>query len=362
MAQNSVVLLGCGDVGAVHGPVEPLSKLIQPVLATGDLRFANCERMYSNRGTLNVHGGHHHARVKPEMASIFSDCGFDVLSVANNHAMDWGPDALLDTIELMRGKGIQTCGGGRNIEEARKPAIVERNGVTIAFLAYSSVVIQGYEATADRPGIVPLRARTSYEHVDYTPGMPPNIVTVPHEEDLRAMIADVAAVKKAADAVVVSMHWGVHFIPRVIADYQPVVAKAAFDAGADLILGHHAHIPKAVSVFGGKVCFYSLGNFIVTSPTSKSTFFRRHLITADPDYPTMNYGVDAKRSLIAKVVVSRKGIDRVSFLPVLIDKQIRPEALRHGDPRFDDAVKHMEWVSEWHDHRFSIEGDEVLVS
>jgi hypothetical protein len=362
MTQDTLVVLGCGDVGAVHGPVDGYSTLIRPVLAVGDIRFANCERVYSDRGTLNLHGGHHHTRVKPQMASIFSDCGFDVLSVANNHAMDWGPDAFLDTIELLRAKGIQTAGGGRNIEEARRPAIIERNGIKIAFLAYSSVVIQGYEATADRPGIAPLRAHTYYEHVDYTPGMPPNIVTVPYEEDLKSMVQDIAAASKEADGVVVSMHWGVHFIPKVIADYQTIAAKAAFEAGADLILGHHAHIPKAVAVYGGKVCFHSLGNFIVTSPTSKSAFFRRHSITADPDYPMMNYGVDAKRSLIAKAVFSRKGVDKVSFLPVLIDKQIRPEALRHDDARFDDAVKHMDWVSEWFDHQFTVEGDEVVVT
>lgn len=300
--------------------------------------------------------------MKPEVASIFGDCGFDVLSVANNHAMDWGPDALLDTIALLRDKGIQTVGGGRNIEEARQPAILERKGVRIGFLAYSSVVIQGYEATENRPGIAPLRAHTYYEAVDYTPGMPPNIVTVPYEEDLRAMLQDIAALKKVADCVVVSMHWGVHFIPRMIADYQEIAAKAAFNAGADLILGHHAHIPKAVAVYGGKACFHSLGNFIVTSPTSKAAFFRRHSITADPEYPMMNYGADAKRTLIAKAVLSRAGVQKVSFLPVLIDKQIRPEALRSGDPRFDEALKHMEWVSEWSDHKFTVEGDEVVVS
>ncbi len=81
----------------------------------------------------------------------------------------------------------------------------------------------------------------------------------------------------------------------------------------------------------------------------------------DPDYPHLGYGTDAKRSLIAKAVLNRSGVKTVSFLPVLIDRDLRPEVLKHGDPRFDDAVQFMEWVSEDFNHRFVREGDEVLV-
>ena len=73
-------------------------------------------------------------------------------------------------------------------------------------------------------------------------------------------------------------------------------------------------------------------------------------------------GADSKRSLIAKAVLSREGVKKVSFLPVLIDKLSRPEVLGHSDPRFNDAVKFMDWVSEGYDHKFTIEGDEVLVT
>ena len=363
MADNCVVLLGCGDVGPVFGPVEPLSVLVRPTLAAADLRFGNCERVYSDRGELNLQGGSKHARVKPEMASVFTDCGFDVMSVANNHAMDWGPDALLDTIALLRQKGIQPVGAGRDIEEARKPAIVERNGVTIAFLAYCSVLIEGYQAGPGKPGIAPLRAHTYYEPATYPAGLPPKVITVPYESDIKAMSNDIAEAKSKAHVVVISLHWGVQMIPRLIADYQPIAAEAAFKAGADLILGHHAHIPKAIGVHGGKVCFYSLSNFIVSSPpTAKGEFAKRYGITRDPDYPRMDYGEDAKRTLIAKAVLSREGIKKTSFLPVLIDKELRPEVLRHDDARFTDAVRYMDWSSEWFDHKFSVEGDEVTIS
>jgi poly-gamma-glutamate synthesis protein (capsule biosynthesis protein) len=188
---------------------------------------------------------------------------------------------------------------------------------------------------------------------------------VPYQEDLAAMVEDIGKAKKNAHVVVVSLHWGIHFIPRTIADYQPAVARAAFDAGADLILGHHAHTPKAIGVHGGKVCFYSLSNFIMSStaktPEKAKAFEAQYSVTLDPDYPHLSYGTDAKRSLIAKATATRAGIDQVSFLPVIIDRELRPEALRRSDPRFDDSLRFMSWVSEGYGAHFKVEGDEVRI-
>jgi len=366
MADNSVTLMGCGDVGPLHEPMDVYSVLAQPTLAGADLRFAQVERVYSERGSLQVHSGGAHSRVKPHMASVFTDCGFDVVSLASNHAMDWGEDALLDTVALFRDRGMHVVGAGRNLHEARRPAIVERNGVKIAFLAYCSILQTGYAAGHDKAGIAPLRAHTYYEPFDYQAGVPPRVVTAPYEEDLASMVEDIAEARKSAHVLVLSLHWGIHFIPRVIADYQVTVANAAIKAGADLILGHHAHTPKAIGVHRGKACFYSLSNFIMSStaksPEKAVAFEKRYGVTLDPDYPHLSYGSDAKRSLIAKAVLVRDGVKRVSFLPVLIDKQLRPEVLRGGDPRFDDAVRFMEWVSEDFDHQFTVEGDEVLLT
>jgi poly-gamma-glutamate synthesis protein (capsule biosynthesis protein) len=179
------------------------------------------------------------------------------------------------------------------------------------------------------------------------------------------MLAAIAAAKRSADVVVLSMHWGIHFIPRMIADYQTVAAKAAFAAGADLILGHHAHVPKAIGVYQGKVCFYSLSNFIMSSSERSKEdgerFERRYGVKLDPQYPRLPYGADAKRSLIAKAVLTRKGVERVSFLPVLIDPQLRPEVLRSGDARFEDALAYMRWASDGFACTMQAEGDEILV-
>ena len=369
MAKENIVLLGCGDIGPFHEPMEIYGTLARPTLATGDIRFGQCERVYSERGSRQLHAGSFE-RLKPHMASIFSDCGFNVVSLASNHTMDWGEDALLDTITLFQKKGIQPIGAGRNLQEARQPAIIEHNGVRVAFLAYCSVLKEGYAAAPHKVGIAPLRANTYYEPMEYQAGMPPRVVTIPYEDDMEGMVEDIARAKQAAHVVVVSLHWGIHIIPRMIADYQRIAAKAAFKAGADLILGHHAHVPKAIGVHAGKVCFYSLGNFMF-STTSAATpgwadIFAEHyghygVVQDSREYPHLPMGKDSKRSLIAKATLSREGVSKVSFLPALIDKQLRPEVLSHGDPRFDDAVNFMDWVSEGFDHKFTVEGNEVVV-
>jgi len=102
MASNTVTLFGVGDVGPLHEPIAAYSELAKPALAAADIRFGQVERVYSDRGALQLHSGGAHSRVKPHMASVFTDCGFDVVSLASNHAMDWGADAMLDTIDLRR--------------------------------------------------------------------------------------------------------------------------------------------------------------------------------------------------------------------------------------------------------------------
>lgn len=363
---GSVVLYGVGDVGPLHEPMDAYGMLARPALAAADIRFGQCERVYSERGALQLHSGGAHSRVKPHLASVFSDCGFDVVSVASNHAMDWGADALLDTLEVFNQKGIRTIGAGRNLAEARRPVIIDRNGVRVAFLAYCSILNEGYAAGPHSAGVAPLRAHTYYQSVDYQAGVPPRVVTVPYEADLAAMLDDLRAARQQADAVVLSLHWGIHFVPRIIADYQVTCARAAFAAGADLILGHHAHTPKAIGVHDGKTCFYSLSNFIMSStakpPESAAAFEKKYGVRLDPEYPHLAYGEDAKRSLIAKAVITPAGVQKTSFLPVQIDKQLRPEVLKRGDPRYADAVRFMNWVSEDFDHTFVIEGDDVVVS
>jgi hypothetical protein len=364
---RQLVLLAVGDVGPYHEPLDGYPTLAKPTLAQGDLRFAHCEKVFSTRGTLQVHSDGHYSRQDPRFASLFADCDFNVVSVAGNKAMDWGGEALLDMIELFRGMGIQTVGGGRNEEEARRPVVVEYNGVRVAFLAYCSIMRDGYAATPHSAGIAPMRVDTFYKPDDWQPGTPPIVVTIPWERDMDAMAADIARAREQAHAVVVSMHWGIHNIPRMLAAYQPVVARRAMAAGADLIVGHHPHIPKGIEVIDGRVCFYSLSHFIwsqreLGNHVPGHIGGHRHGVEHDPAYPRLPMGPDAMKSMIGRIVITDNGIERVGVLPVRIDTELRPEVLHHGDPRFDTAVEHLEWMSEDLSHTFTVEGDEVVVT
>jgi poly-gamma-glutamate synthesis protein (capsule biosynthesis protein) len=225
----------------------------------------------------------------------------------------------------------------------------------------------GYAATAHTAGIAPMRVDTFYKPGDWQPGTPPVVVTIPWEQDLAAMRDDVARARELADAVVVSMHWGIHNVPKVLADYQRVVGRAVIEAGADTIVGHHPHIPKGIEVIDDKACFYSLSHFIwsqreLGNHVPGHLGGHRHGVEHDPAYPRLPMGPDAMKSMIGRFVVTPDGIERSAFLPVRIDTELRPEVLHHGDPRFDTAVEHVDWLSDELPHTFTVEGDEVVVT
>lgn len=364
--------IATGDCGPVHGPddgfpIGSYSELVRPTLQSVDLRFSNCERQYSTRGTVSERSPH--GRQHPDMAQIFTDCGFDAVTLANNHMYDFGPDALLDTRELMLSKGIAATGAGRDLDEARKPAIVERKGIRVGFLGNCSVIHKGGEAGPGKIGIMPLTPEV-VEYEGRGPHEAVRIKTRPNQQELDMILEDITKLKSQVDIVVVAPHWGVIWAPRIVADYQVTAAHAFIDAGADLVTGHHAHLPKAIEVYKGKVIFYSLSNFCMTKPFPSPKWSEtpwhhgalRNYTDQNPDYPLLPYGRDARRSLLAKAVFTKDGVKSVSFLPMMIDQRYRPEVLKDGDPRFDDMVDYMEWASEGFDHRFTREGSEIKVT
>ncbi|MEE8442189.1 MAG: CapA family protein [Dehalococcoidia bacterium] len=381
---GKVTMIAVGDIGPIWEPVEPLVELALPVLQQGDLRYGMCERIYSEEGSNDKREWVGPDVLHPRMANIYPAGGFNVVSLASNHSMGYREMGVIHNIETFRNLGITAFGTGKNLAEARKPAIVEKNGVKIAFLGYNSVLVGPRDgATASKPGPTPLRIRTWYEPVDTQPGTPPRVMTMAFEEDMEAMVDDVRKAKQQADVVIMCIHWGIHFIPKVLAMYQPVVGHAAIDAGVDLILGCHAHKPAAIEVYKGKVCFYSLSNFIMQNaglgvgfkgeapkPSALDpTPLRRDRygvleewgVPRDPDYPHLPYGIAAPKTLMAKLIISKQGVERASFIPTLIGTDLRPEPLKAGDPRFDELLKYWKWVSDEFPTRFRVEGDEVVI-
>jgi poly-gamma-glutamate capsule biosynthesis protein CapA/YwtB (metallophosphatase superfamily) len=358
---GKVTLMAVGDVGPIYEPVDPLVELALPVLRQADLRCTTCERVYTEEGAKEKRVRLPHGVVHPNLASIYIAGGFNVVSLASNHALDYREVGVLHNLETFDKLGITVFGTGKNLEEARKPAFVEKNGVKIAFLGYCSIMRPQDPATKNKPGQTPIRVHTWYEPVDYQAATPPRVMSLPYEEDMEAMVEDVRKAKQQADVVIMSIHFGIHYIPKVIAMYQPKIVHAAIDAGADLILGGHSHNPKAIEVYKGKVCFYSLSNFIMSNPGPWSSSLDVWGVPKNLDYPHMPYGMDAAKTCIAKLVISKRGVERASFIPTFIDTQLRPEPLKAEDPRFNELVKYWEWASDQFPHRFRVEGNEVVI-
>jgi poly-gamma-glutamate capsule biosynthesis protein CapA/YwtB (metallophosphatase superfamily) len=275
---------------------------------------------------------------------------------------------LVDTRTLFESRGIQVTGAGRDLAEARKPAVIERNGVTVGYLGYTSVAHAEGTAGPDKPGVMNVRVKTSYEARG--PHQPVRIRTEPHPDDLAMLLEDVEALRKKTDVAILAFHSGVIRLPRVISDYQVTVAHAAIDAGADLVVCHAPHIPKAIEVYKGKAIFYSLGVFAMTKPFAAPSWNEpawthgavRNHTNLDSAYPFMPYGEASTLSLLAKVQISEKRVNRVSFLPMTFEEKYRPQVLRGRDPGFAKVLAYMEWASEDMPHHFTVEGDEVVVS
>jgi poly-gamma-glutamate capsule biosynthesis protein CapA/YwtB (metallophosphatase superfamily) len=200
MTDEKISFIAVGDVGPDRENPESLFEHAASTIREADISFCQLERILSNRGDLQVQIKAHHSRVDPANVSAMTSAGFNLLSFASNHSLDWGAEAFLDTIELLRGKGIEAVGVGRNIQEARRPVILDRDGTRIAFLGYCSVLPRGYQAEAETPGCAPLRAKTFYEQVDWQAGTPPEIITFTEAGDLDAMVGDISRAKAMADS------------------------------------------------------------------------------------------------------------------------------------------------------------------
>jgi hypothetical protein len=172
--------------------------------------------------------------------------------------------------------------------------------------------------------------------------------------------------------VVVSLHWGIHFVPAVIADYQRDVGRAAIDAGADAVLGHHAHILKGVEVHRGRPIIYSLGNFAMDlhmdAAHAASPGFRG-IQSLHPNWEpdldsSYNFPADSRRSVIARIAIDATGTPTVSLRPVYIDRNSRPELLHAEDPRFAEVHDYLVAMTAEAglNGRFTIDGDQLVIT
>ncbi len=250
--QNSIrtgTLVAVGDISfsgishfAINDPDYPWGDT-KDLLTSASVLIGNQENPISSRGKIYT-DKKWILRTDPRAIQALLNAGFDVVTLANNHMMDYGPLALEDTLNILDKANILHTGAGMNLNEARKPAIfITADGTKFAFLAYSLVYPEIFWASSSRPG---------------TPYGDPNF-----------FIPDIQRAKTMADFVVVSFHWSNELIvkPR---DYQKAYGKKSIDAGATIVLGHHPHVLQGLEVYKGGLIAYSLGNFIFGNRSSKT--------------------------------------------------------------------------------------------
>lgn len=214
-------------------------------------------------------------RAPPAAASSLADAGFDVLSLANNHILDYGVPALDETLAHLDAVGIVYAGAGRDAAAARRPAVVEVGGLRLAFLSYVHVPVE-------QGGFV----TESWAATDATPGVAwasPELV----DEDVRTALPGV-------DHVVVLLHSGYEGVEQPN-EIQRAVARTAVDAGASLVIGHHPHVLQRTERYGTGLIVYSLGNFVFDG-------FR-------------DAGAE---SAILTLTFTRQGVSNPSWIPVVL--------------------------------------------
>jgi len=214
-----------------NGALYPFER-VAGLLGDADLTIANLECAFTDRGVAS--GKLYTFRVAPRYAAGLADAGIDVVSLGNNHTADFGPEGLEDTIAALDAAGIAHAGAGIDEPAARRPALVEAEGLRIAFLSYTDVMENTF-AGSDAAGV----ALATVDVID----------------------ADVRAARAQADVVVVSLHSGVEYTDAPQPEQQRL-ARAAIDAGALLVLGHHPHALQGWEQYGDGLIAYSLGNFV----------------------------------------------------------------------------------------------------
>jgi len=261
-----------GDYAGLLGPISER-------LASSDITMVNLESTLAELGPPTQ--GIESFVADPRIREGLTEAGVDVVSLANNHSGDYGPQSLLTTIDLLRDAGFAVFGAGENPERADRPAVLVRDGVTVAFVGFNAIG----ETPAAAPGVPGASALS----------MPPR--TGPLDRDrLSQLEAQVADLAQRVDVVVVVPHWGQQYTSLPVAE-QSEVGQALLAAGADIVVGGHPHWVQAVERDGqGRLVVHSLGNLVFD----------------------MDFSVETMEGVVAELVVWDDRVLAVDYVPYVI--------------------------------------------
>ena len=205
--------------------------------------FGNLEGPLTTRGKPEQEKTYVFRSPPDKVGQALKNAGFNVVSLANNHTLDYGAEGLAETLQALDTVGIAYAGAGMNLQDARRPVILQAAGKRVALLAYSLTLPENFYAGRNTPG-------TAFGHEAF-------------------VRADVEAARRQADVVVVSFHWGQEG-KTTLREYQTRLGRLAIDAGAVAVIGHHPHILQGIERYKDGVILYSLGNFTFGSYSNQA--------------------------------------------------------------------------------------------
>ncbi|UCC63624.1 MAG: CapA family protein [Anaerolineae bacterium] len=244
VSEKVVEVIAVGDVMLGRGVTDEPQPFaaVTPWLRAADLALGNLECVITARSSAHdeaqvgtAQPGPYRLRAPPSAVAALRDAGFDLIGLANNHALDLGPAALAETVSRLQATGIATVGVGPDVKAATQPLIREVGGLRLAFLAFNAVPDPEDRSQDD-----------GWTRADW---------------DRERATATIAAARSQADAAVVSVHWGYEYEWRPD-PAQRDAARAMLDASADLIVGHHPHVVQGTQASAAHFVAYSLGNLV----------------------------------------------------------------------------------------------------
>ncbi len=262
MAQSVSFMTG-GDVAPIRDQGKGMFGALAATFSAADVSFVNLEHSLSLSGEMS-RGRERFHRGPPNNADGLKEAGLSCVNIANNHMLDFNEPALFETLEELKRRNIPYFGAGANLEEARRPCIIEKNGLRVGFLGYTTTLPRGFAASDKVPGVNPLNVRTAYEakrNLPEYPGVAPQIVTWTETADLERLRADVKALVPKADVIIIYVHWGTSMTPYVH-DFQKEIGHVAIDAGAHAVFGGHQHVVCGIEFYKGCPIVHGSGNLL----------------------------------------------------------------------------------------------------
>jgi poly-gamma-glutamate synthesis protein (capsule biosynthesis protein) len=323
---------------------------IAPAIAAADLAVGHLEVPHTARGS-ELQGDVPAPGAPPENVAAIAGAGIHMLSLAGNHIADCGAEGIADTLALLDAAGLKGTGAGLTLAQARVPVVEERGGMKIGLLSYNCVGPEMSWATADRAGCAYLRIDTA----DGAPIAPAANLERVTDEALSILEADIAALRQNADFVMVALHKGIVHTPARLAPYERAISQAAIDAGADVVIGHHAHIVRGIEFHRGKPIFHGLGNAcVVTSalspaqdhPARAAWAQRRKTMFGfepDPAYTLAPFHPEAINAMLGRLTLHPDGRVDAGIVPVDVLAPGRP-VLAQGE-RKNAVARYIEQIT-----------------